>query len=205
MTLKFLYFDLGRVLVDFSIERMFRQIGDVAGLSPAAVREVIVHGGLFREIESGRLSDREFFEAFCDGSHTRPDMDAMARAASDIFELKRSMLPVVAQLREAGWPLGILSNTCSAHWEHCAAQYRVLTEGFDVHALSYRIGAVKPEPAIFQAAAELAGVRPDEIFFVDDIAVHIEGALAAGFDAVQYTTTAALAAELRRRGVRFNY
>ena len=84
-------------------------------------------------------------------------------------------------------------------------KYRFLTDGFRVHALSYKIGAVKPEASIFQAAAEMAGYRPEEIFFVDDIAGHVAGARAAGFDAVQFTTAESMAADLRQRGIRFNY
>lgn len=100
--------------------------------------------------------------------------------------------------------MGILSNTFHTHWEYCLSHYRLLA-GFGVHALSYRMGLAKPDPAIFLAAAELAGVRPEEIFFVDDIAEHVTSARTVGFDAVQFTTTAALASELRARGVRFNY
>ena len=59
---------------------------------------------------------------------------------------------------------------------------------FAVYALSYRIGACKPEAAIFHAAAELAGGRPEEIFFVDDMAETRGRRRAVGFDAVQFTT-----------------
>jgi HAD superfamily hydrolase (TIGR01509 family) len=74
-----------------------------------------------------------------------------------------------------------------------------------IHALSYRIGACKPDVAIFRRAAELAGQRPQDIFFTDDLAENVAGAKAAGFDAVQYTSTPQLVAELRQRGIRFNY
>ena len=42
-------------------------------------------------------------------------------------------------------------------------------------------------------------------FYVDDIAGHVAGARSVGFDAVQYTSTDALVAQLRERGVAFNY
>ena len=202
---KFLYFDLGKVLIDFSLDRMFQQIADAAGIDAAAARTAILNSGLMREHESGRVSDRQYYEAFCTATNTRPSFDALTRAATEIFEQKTSMLPLVAQLHQAGYPLGILSNTCDIHWEYCRQHYRIVADGFDVYALSYRMGAVKPEAAIFHAAAELAGVLPEDIFFVDDIAEHVVGAKAVGFDAVQYTTTFALAEELRNRGVRFNY
>jgi len=205
MQQKFLYFDLGKVLVDFSVEQMLAQIAAVAGITAEAARAAAMDEGLMRQYESGRLSSRQFYEKFCVSTGRRPDYDALAAAASDIFTLKLPMLPLVAQLRQAGYPMGILSNTCEIHWQYCVSRYHIVAECFAVHALSYRIGALKPEADIFRAAAELAGVRPEEIFFVDDLAEHVGGAKAVGFDAVQFTTAEALAAELRQRGLRFNY
>ena len=58
---------------------------------------------------------------------------------------------------------------------------------------------------VFTRAAELAGVAPGDIFYCDDIAANVAAARRVGYDAVQYTDTAALVAEIRKRGVRFNY
>jgi len=204
-TPQFLYFDLGRVLLDFDVERMLRQIGAVAGLAPQRVREVIFDTGLLFQAESGALGTQEFYEAFCDRTGTQPERTALERAAGDIFELKTSVVPVVAQLRAAGHRMGVLSNTCACHWEHCVRRFRILTVLFDVTALSYQIGHVKPDRAIFLAAAELAGTPPASVFFVDDTPGHVEGARAAGFDAVSFTSTPQLVADLRARGVQFNY
>jgi FMN phosphatase YigB (HAD superfamily) len=202
---KFLYFDLGKVLVDFSYDQMLAQIGAVAGIDAEAARAVIFDADLLPQFESGQLSATEFYEAFCTATGSRPDFAALATAASAIFTLNLPMLPLVSQLQQAGYRMGILSNTCALHWDYCVGQYRIVAEAFSVHALSFRMGAVKPEPAIFHAAAEMAGVRPEDVFYVDDMPQHVAGARTVGFDAVQYTTTAALAGELRRRGVRWNY
>lgn len=202
---KFLYFDLGKVLVDYSVEQMLQQIGGVAGITTEEARAAVFDGGLMRQHETGRLSRREFYEAFCASIGRRPDFNALTTAVAAIFTLKVPMLPVVAQLRQAGHAMGILSNTCETHWQDRCDQYRIVAEGFAVYALSFRIGALKPDAAIFLAAAELAGHRPEDIFFVDDIAGHVAGARAAGFDAVQFTTAEALSADLRQRGIRFNY
>ncbi|NLF08407.1 MAG: HAD family phosphatase [Pirellulaceae bacterium] len=202
---KFIYFDLGKVLVDFSVDRMLAQVGAAAGVAPETVRDALFRDGLMLEHESGRLDSRGLYEEFCRSTGKRPDYDAVIAAAAGIFSLNTPMLPLVAQLGQTGRPLGILSNTCETHWEYCYARYRIVAEGFSVYALSYRIGAVKPDAAIFHAAAELAGHAPEDIFFVDDRPEHVAGAKAAGFDAVQFTTAAALAGELRQRGVRFNY
>jgi len=204
-TPKFLYFDLGKVLVDFSRERMYRQIGEVAGVEPAAVERVIFDGGLQQDIELGKISGRQFYDAFCGHTGKRPDYNALERAGSDIFDLNLSLLPIVSQLHQISCKLGILSNTCNSHWEHCRRRFKIIAASFSVHALSYEIGAAKPDAAIFRAAAELAGFEPQEIFFVDDMAEHVAAARAVGFDAVQYTSASRLAAQLRERGLEFNY
>ena len=112
----------------------------------------------------------------------------------------------MAALDSAGYRLGILSNTCPSHWNWCATgRYTLIVRAFSVYALSYELGACKPSAEIFAGAAHLAGVKPQEIFFIDDVAGHVAGAKAAGFDAVQYTTTGQLVADLRGRGLEFNY
>ena len=69
----------------------------------------------------------------------------LERAASDIFEMNVSILPLVACLERAGYRLGILSNTCRSHWEHCRRRFRIVAESFSVYALSYEIHAMKPD------------------------------------------------------------
>jgi len=202
---RFLYFDLGNVLVTFDVGVMCRQMGEVAGIEPSGVMEAVFGQGLLARFETGQLATEQFYQEFCRATGTRPDRAALTLAASDIFHLRTSIIPVVAQLRQAGYRLGILSNTCEIHWECCRRRFRLLGDLFAVHALSFRIGAIKPDAAIFRAAAALAGVEPGEIFFTDDCPGHVAGARAAGWDAVQFTSTPELVAELHRRGLKFNY
>jgi glucose-1-phosphatase len=203
---RFLYFDLGNVLLNFDHHLAARQMAEVAGMAAERVWEIVFGGDLELRYEAGEIGDREFYETFCRQSGSRPDSEALLLAGSAIFTPNPSIFPVVAALDAAGYRLGILSNTCPGHWAYCSdGRYGLVSRCFDVFALSYEIGACKPAAKIFHAAAKLAGVEPEEIFFVDDIEKHVAGARAAGFDAVQYTTTPALVAELRERDIDFNY
>jgi glucose-1-phosphatase len=205
MPIKFLYFDLGIVLVDFTVEKMLRQMAAVSGIRPERVEAVVFESGMQREYESGKISTRDFYERYCQAIGVRPPFDDLFRAAAEIFSLNYSMVAVAAWLQQAGWPLGILSNTCECHWEYCMKEYPALKQIFPTLITSYQVGFAKPDAKIFQAAAQKAGHAPEEIFFVDDIAGHVAGAKAAGFDAVQYTTTGKFVEDLRKRGVKFNY
>jgi glucose-1-phosphatase len=205
MSLKFLYFDLGIVLVDFSIEQMLERLAAVSGVRRTQISAVLFESGLQHEYELGHITTQQYYEGFCRETGTKPSLDDLLRAANEIFTPNAPMFAIAAGLQKAGWPLGILSNTCECHWEYCMNEYPALRRIFSTRITSYRVGAVKPDAKIFEVAAEKAGYAPGEIFFVDDIAGHVAGAKAAGFDAVQYTTVETFVEDLRCRGFNFKY
>lgn len=203
--IEFIYLDLGRVIINFDNDRMCRQMAEVSGVPCDRVREILFQTGLQRDFELGAITLDEFFEKYCQSLGKRVERDRLINAANDIFWLNLPMLPVVAQLQAAGWPLGILSNTCSVHFEWCRQHYAILEKGFRCYALSCDLHALKPDAAIFEAAARLAGVPPERIFFTDDIPAHTEGARRFGYDAVAFQSARQFATELRKRGIQINY
>src|SRR5262249_29619569 len=125
---------------------------------------------------------------------------ALKRAAAEIFEPNHAVVEIVESLHARGRRLGVLSNTCAAHWEHCIdGRYPFLNRCFGTYALSYELKAMKPDPVIYAPAADLAGVPAREIFFVDDRPENVESACAAGYDAVLFHTPEELRAELQAR------
>lgn len=206
MTPRFLYFDLGNVLLKFDHRRGCRQMAEVAGVADEVVWKVSFQGPLFLDYERGEVTSDEYYRRFCEATASQPDPEALLHAASDIFQLNVPTAALVTQLKLAGHRLGILSNTNEAHWQFVdRGHYGILADPWEHYALSFRLRSMKPEPAIYRAAAEMAGVDPAEVFFVDDRPENVQGAREAGFDAVLFTTAAALATDLRRRGVRFNF
>ena len=200
---EFVYLDLGNVIVSFDRDRAFRQMADVCGRDAAAVRAAVEEGGLQESLERGQIDWREFHDDLCRRTGTSSDPDALAHAASDMFELKIEMLPVIAGLERTGLGLGILSNTCGPHWEHLLARrFAVLPGNFAQIILSHEVGTAKPQPDIYRLAAERAGVRPERIFFCDDIPAHVEAARAAGWQAEVFTSAAALVDALDRQGLK---
>ena len=201
---KFLYFDLGNVILHFDHRLAARQIAELSGVGEERVWDVVFASGLELRYEAGELDDCQFHEEFCRVTGTQPDRAAWLLAGSRIFTLNTSIVPVLGALSAAGYSIGILSNTCSAHWPYCQ-RYGVLRQGFKHYALSYQIGACKPERTVYRQAAEIAGVEPREIFYTDDLEANVIAACQAGFDTVRYTSTPQLVEELRTRGLRFNY
>jgi HAD superfamily hydrolase (TIGR01509 family) len=207
----FVYFDLGNVLLHFSHRQACEQMAQVASrggrhVSPDEVWSAVFDSGLEDEFEAGRIGAAEFYERFAAAVGTRPDFEQLALAGSEIFRVNRSIVPVLGALAAARYRLGIVSNTNPLHWAHLTrGQYDWLPHMFDTVVLSYQVGALKPEPAIYQRATQMAGVPPQEIFFTDDREEHVHAARQAGWHAVPYTDTPTLVRELRRAGIEFNY
>lgn len=207
---KFFYFDLGNVLLTFDHHTACVQLSSLVNLRAARIWEILFAGRLQSRYERGAISSREVYEAFCRGSLEqgghRPGYDEFHRANSDIFQLHLPLMPIVVQLHVAGYPLGILSNTCEAHWNHIFhCRFPALRQLFGVAVLSYQEQISKPDQGIYAAAVEQAGTAARDVFFVDDREENVRGAAQAGLDAVRFHTPQQLARDLRARGVRFNY
>ena len=199
----FIYFDLGNVILNFSHELGCVQMAEVAGVDADIIRRFAFGSDLAVRYERGDVSTREFYDFFCEQTGTQPDYEQLIAAGSDIFEINVPILPIITQLRQRGFRIGILSNTCDMHWQWAGqGRYHVLRHYFDVVALSFELRQVKPQAEIYRVAARLADVEPAEVFFTDDRIENVEGARAAGFDAELFESVGKLAEDLAVRGIK---
>jgi len=201
----FIYFDLGNVLLRFSHQRACDQIAAESGLTAKQVWQGLFDSGLQTKYETGSVSSDALYHQFCSETGACLTPEAFWIATSDIFELNLEVMPLVTGLARSGVPLGILSNTCSAHWEFCISRYPFLTEFFSVHVRSDLAQSMKPDPHIYDVAIEEASVGADQIFFVDDKAENVVGAQRAGMNAIVFRSAIELAGSLRDRGVLFPF
>jgi putative hydrolase of the HAD superfamily len=95
------------------------------------------------------------------------------------------MIEIVRDLRDAGVPLGIVSNSEGRIVE--LLEELGWSEYFPVVADSGKLGIEKPAPGIFLWAAGRLGIPLERIVHVgDSLAADVEGALAAGMRAVWF-------------------
>jgi putative hydrolase of the HAD superfamily len=198
--IKTVIFDLGRVLVDFDFMRGYQTMSEISGLEVDEVRRRFHSSGIANEFESGAITELEF--------ETRTQKMLGISIPHEQFEeiwfsvfLPGTLMPekVVEGIRRNHRTV-LLSNTNAMHFRGLKRQYPILGH-FDAYVLSHEVGAMKPLPAIYEAAIRAAGCQPAECFFTDDIAEYAEGARRHGIDAVQFTSAAQAMGELSRRGV----
>lgn len=95
------------------------------------------------------------------------------------------MIDVVTVLRDQGVPTAIISNS-EGHLRELVAELD-WADRFDAIIDSGVVGIEKPDPRIFEAAAEALGQPLDEIIHVgDSLAADVDGAVESGMRAIWF-------------------
>lgn len=193
--------DLGRVLLWFDNNIFLGKIAPFCGKSDEEVRKT-AHGnlGLIVLFDRGDISPEEFYERVSGALDARIGYDEFFRIYNDIFSLNPPVLDILRRVKKAGFGLILLSNTDVARFGFIRRTYPEIGI-FDHMVLSYELRRVKPEPEIFEKAAALAGCRPEECVFIDDMAENVEAAVRFGMKGIRYLPDTDLAAELAALGV----
>jgi glucose-1-phosphatase len=196
---KAVIFDLGKVLVQFDFQRAYQALERVCGCQAPEMQRRIAASGLAEKLETGRIEPRPFVSGLCEIIGAEIAYDDFCGMFNSIFAetlVPETMLEGLA----ARYKLLLLSNTNAIHFEMLEAAYPLLRH-FHHRILSYRVNAMKPQPEIYHRAIELAGCRPEECFYTDDIPEFIAAAKEQGIDAVRFESAAQLESELERRGI----
>jgi glucose-1-phosphatase len=195
-----LLLDLGNVLVRFDHRLTLARLEAATGVSASTLKPH-VFGPLEREFDLGRLGAFAFFRAVeALAGLPRLADDVWIPAWRDIFTPDRDALALLARLAPGVTPV-LVSNTNALHWEGVLRVAPDLAHLLPLRALSFELGAAKPDPAHFEAALALAGAPPREAVFADDRAEMVEAARALGIDAFAVASPETLEADLARRGL----
>ena len=201
--IKAILFDLGRVIVPFDFGRGYRRLEEHCGIPAAEIPARIGQTDMVRRLESGQVTGEEFYAEFSAHLGLRIPYEEFCNIWSSIF-LPHTLVPESLVRGLAGsYRTVLLSNTNPIHFAMIRKNYPLLRH-FHSFVLSYEVGAMKPDPVIYQRAIEAAGCLAGECFFTDDIAEYVAGARLAGIDAVQFENATQLERELRARGVAWN-
>lgn len=205
--IKFIFFDLGNVLLNFEHLRLVRQVSELADISQDDVEKVMFEPphDIENRFERGELNSQQFHELFCQYTGSQVQQEDLMLAIADIFWLNTSIVHLVSQLRAINFPMGILSNTCEAHWNFANQRFAAVGQLFDHRVLSYEERSMKPDSNIYEAAIQLAiretGCESEEIFFTDDKQENVAAAIAAGMQAELFQSASQLSSSLLKAGV----
>jgi HAD superfamily hydrolase (TIGR01509 family) len=191
-------FDLGGVLIEVSGVRAMLELTGLESEEELWRRWLTCRW--VRRFESGGCSETEFAA----GVVADWQLELSPAAFLEAFrEWPTGPLPGAAELvaqTRASVATGCFSNTNPLHWHgHIAAW--PLASLFDHRFLSFELGLLKPDTAAFAQVADRLEVPADRVLFLDDNAVNVAGAAAAGFQAARAAGVAEARHHLAEAGV----
>jgi 2-haloacid dehalogenase len=194
-------FDLGGVLIDWDPRHLYRKLfaGDEAAMEHF-LATVCTHEW-HRRHDAGR--------SLAEGVRMLKDLHPDKAALIDAFGTRQGEMlagpiagavEILKELRDRDVPLYALSNWPAETFPLARRRFDFL-DWFHGILVSGEIGAIKPEPRIYEVLLERFAIDPLSAVFIDDVEVNAAAARAFGIHAIHFTTPAALRAELVALGL----
>ena len=185
--IKNIIFDLGDVILNIDVPVASLSFSKLSGREQQEILDLFKEKDLFRQFETGSL-DETGFRNYIRELLVFPDWtDDMIDTAwnSLLLDLPPERVELLKNLRTR-YRLFLLSNTSSIHIIQvnkileAATGVKKLDDLFDKVYLSYEMGLMKPDPAIYQQVLEEQGLVAEETLFLDDNADNIKAAATLG-------------------------
>ena len=185
--IKNIIFDLGDVILNIDVPVASLSFSKLSGREQQEILDLFKEKDLFRQFETGTL-DENGFRNYIRELLVFPDWtDDMIDTAwnSLLLDLPPERVELLKNLRTK-YRLFLLSNTSSIHITQvnkileAATGVKKLDDLFDKVYLSYEMGLMKPDPAIYQQVLEEQGLVAEETLFLDDNADNVKAAATLG-------------------------
>ncbi len=182
---------MGNVIIDIEPARTIQAFADLAGVSVEYVQQKIRDTNLFYLHESGQIDEHELraiFKRELNGDWSDSQLDTCWNSL--LFPLPIERLHLLDNLRTQ-YRIYLLSNTNAIHLReierqakaHLGKPYALL---FDELFMSYQMGKMKPDPAIYQEMLDRAGIQACESLFIDDVHANIKAANKLGIQTIHH-------------------
>jgi putative hydrolase of the HAD superfamily len=183
MKISAICFDLGKVLLDFDWQIMFRRVAKKSSLRPEQLPTAMSADPDIIAYETGAMTTPKFFAALKKRLQYRGTAKELRTCFAEIFTPLPEHIALAAMLAPH-YPLALISNTSEAHISYAESAFSFFSL-FSARIYSYQVKAMKPQPEIYRAALKaLGGIDPQEALFIDDIEKNILGAVQLGWQTI---------------------
>ena len=198
--IRHIVFDIGRVLIHYDPELAFLDLIPDAERRRRFLAEVCSPEW---NLEQDRGRRWEEAEAELIARHPE-DADLIrafrARWPLMVPHAHEGTVAILESLVAQGRDVTFLTNFHDETFQHARRRYPFLDLGRGA-TVSAEIGLLKPDPAIYAHHAESFRLAPAATLFIDDSPANVEGARAAGWQAVRFLSPERLRTDLAAYGI----
>ena len=196
MTIKAVFFDLGGVIVRTEFQAPRQQLADRLGMDYDDLNKIVFDSETSGRATIGEISPEEHWTAVL--KRLRRPTSELTTIRDEFFAgdiVDRTLLDYIRSLR-GKHKTGLISNAWGDLRDFIVREK--FDDAFDKLIISAEVGAMKPEPKIFQIALEQFGVRPKEAVFIDDFKINIEGCEKVGIKGILFKDSESTLRQLRK-------
>lgn len=182
--IKVVLFDLGNVLVDLGTQEDFARVFQVEAGSESQLWEMWLKSPSVKAFDSGQIPLPVFVERLLRETSSKVDRQSFT---DNFIDWPKGLFAGAIELVQKIPPhyhRAVLSNTNDAHWGRLMDEMK-LSGLFHSYFASHQMGLVKPDLEVFDYVVNELGVEAEQILFLDDNRVNVEGALTKGIQAEQ--------------------
>ena len=199
-------FDFGGVLFRWEPRAFLARTLPHRTTTPEATAALVAavfqgYGGEWGEFDRGRIEPGPLAERIAarTGLPVQELHTILAGVPAELAPIDGTVA-LLRRLHAGGSPLYYLSNMPEPYAQHLERTHAFLGL-FRRGVFSSRVSLIKPEPAIFDHAAQHFGIDPAHTLFIDDHADNIVAARAAGWQALHFRDPAQCEAALVELGL----
>lgn len=204
LSIETVIFDFGNVIAHFDYRIAANRLGEPLGMSGESLMEQATSLGfrnLLMDFESGRIGPDAFVAELKDRLSLPQDPERIAADWADIFTANEPVHKLAHELGDAGFKLVLGSNTNALHASQFVRQFDSLLNRFESLVFSHEVGAMKPAEAFYRRCVEVSGSPAARCVFIDDMPENVEGAKAAGLQALHFENADKLKSDLLELGL----
>jgi putative hydrolase of the HAD superfamily len=179
-------FDIGNVLIDFDLRTLQERVAAACGVSFESIREGWISPD-FIDTEKGRMSGRTFFRRYVKSLGLAWTYEEWIEAWMDIYTPNQAGQRLLRDLKQRGCPVHVLSNLAEYNTVAIEEEFPGLLDLSDRRFFSYELGLRKPDLQIFKMVARTLNTHPSQCLFFDDMPENVDGAKAAGMQAMCFS------------------
>lgn len=199
--IKNVIFDVGKVLVDFCWEKVFRELG-LEGEAFEAVADATVHAEVWKEFDRGLMSEEEILTAFIrEAPQYEKEIRGCFAQVGRMIEQYAYSTDWIRSLTDKGYHTYILSNFPKKIYEEGQNNLTFVKEVSGA-VFSYTVGCVKPEKKIYRILMERYNLNPAECVFIDDREENLIAPHAFGIETIQFESYEQARAKLMKFGIK---
>ena len=194
--------DMGKVILHFDRGIFYEKIAGFCPYSKDEVEKLTLQNfDIVVSFNEGAISPQEFYSRVISKLKAEIGYDEFYAIYSDVFFLNSPVLEIMKRLKR-NYKLVLLSNTDIMHFTFIKKRFPEILI-FDDYVLSYEVGAMKPDPRIYEEALKRTGFKPEECLFIDDTEENIKGARKLGINVILMEPRTDLEAVLRGMNLSF--